>query len=108
MRSLGPVVILNVFRDLGFGGGVILFCHVLCPLRYADPIMLPIILIVTHWHLNDHAFEKTLSGVMARAKAVGVQSFIVPAYDLLSLGRTVEPASSFPGAILPNLGIHPW
>ena len=65
-------------------------------------------LIDTHCHLNDPAFKETLPDVMARAKAAGVSCFIVPAYDLESLGRTAELAASFPGVIFPAFGIHPW
>ena len=65
-------------------------------------------LIDTHCHLNNPAFEKTLPEVMARAANVGVHRFIVPAYDLESLGRTAELPFSFPGVIFSALGIHPW
>jgi TatD DNase family protein len=65
-------------------------------------------LIDTHCHLNDPAFEKTLSDVMARAREAGVHGFVVPSYDLESLGRTAELASSCPEVIFPALGIHPW
>jgi len=65
-------------------------------------------LIDSHCHLNDPAFEETLSEVIARAKAAGVSRFIVPAYDFESLGRTAELAASSPGVIFPAFGIHPW
>lgn len=66
------------------------------------------VLIDTHCHLNDPAFESTLPDVIERAGAAGVRGFIVPAYDRVSLKRTADLASLYPGAILPSYGIHPW
>ena len=65
-------------------------------------------LIDTHCHLNDPAFESSLPDVIARAKAANVLQFIVPAYDVDSLDRTARLASSYPGIIFPAFGIHPW
>ena len=65
-------------------------------------------LIDTYCHLNDPAFRDTLPEVIAQAANVGVYRFIVPAYDLESLGRTAELPFSFPGVIFSALGIHPW
>ncbi|OPX98884.1 MAG: putative deoxyribonuclease YjjV [Syntrophorhabdus sp. PtaU1.Bin002] len=66
------------------------------------------ILIDTHCHLNDPAFEPTLPDVVERARGAGVHGFIVPAYDRVSLKRTADLASLYPGAILPAYGVHPW
>ena len=65
-------------------------------------------LIDTHCHLNDPAFAKTIPDVIGRANDAGVHWFIVPAYDVESLDRTADLASSHPGVIFPALGIHPW
>ncbi len=66
------------------------------------------VLIDTHCHLNDPSFEKSLLQVIERAQASGVESFVVPAYDMDSLDRTMDLASSFPGLIYPAYGVHPW
>ena len=66
------------------------------------------ILIDTHCHLNDPGFEKSVLEVIERARASGVESFVVPAYDMGSLERTMELASSFPGVVYPAYGVHPW
>lgn len=65
-------------------------------------------LIDTHCHLNDAAFDLTLPGVIARARAAGVHRFVVPAYDAPSLARTAELADGYPGLIFPAFGFHPW
>jgi len=65
-------------------------------------------LIDTHCHLNDPAFAATLPDVIGRAKAVGVNTFIVPAYDMESLVRTAQLASLYPDAVFPAYGLHPW
>ncbi len=65
-------------------------------------------LIDTHCHLNDPSFSGMISGVLARAKAVGVSAFIVPAYDVASLERTAALALRYPGAVFPAYGLHPW
>ncbi len=65
-------------------------------------------LIDTHCHLNDPSFDSTLQDVMARAQAAGVDTFIVPAYDMGSLRRTAGLAAFYPDVIHPAFGIHPW
>lgn len=65
-------------------------------------------LIDTHCHLNDPSFAPTLPGVIARARAEGVNRFVVPAYDAPSLGRTAELADGYPGLVFPAFGFHPW
>jgi TatD DNase family protein len=69
---------------------------------------LPPVLIDTHCHLNDPAFLESLPDVIARAQAVGVNVFIVPAFDRQSLARTAELAALFPNCVFPAFGIHPW
>ncbi len=65
-------------------------------------------LIDTHCHLNDPSFGDRLAVVMERAKAAGVCIFIVPTYDVESLYRTAQMALTYPDAIFPAYGIHPW
>ena len=65
-------------------------------------------IIDTHCHLNDGSFTDTLPDVIVRARAAGVNRFIVPAYDAESLERTGELAASYPGILFPAYGLHPW
>jgi len=64
-------------------------------------------LIDTHCHLNDPAFEETLPRVIDRARAAGVGACVVPAYDRPSLERTASLARIWPD-IFPAFGLHPW
>lgn len=65
-------------------------------------------IVDTHCHLNDPSFSDAIPEVIARAEACGVKYFIVPAYDVESLGRTAQLAERYPGAIYPAYGLHPW
>ena len=65
-------------------------------------------LIDTHCHLNDPAFDPALPEVIDRAERSGVLSFVVPAYDRDSLRKTMDLSSLYRGRILPAYGIHPW
>lgn len=63
-------------------------------------------MIDSHCHLNDPKLYVDLDGVLERARAVGVESFIVPGYDLISSERAYEIAISNQG-IYALVGIHP-
>jgi len=65
-------------------------------------------IIDTHCHLNDPSFETTLQGVLARARAAGVNRILVPSYDRESLERTAQLAEAYPGVLYPAYGFHPW
>lgn len=65
-------------------------------------------LIDTHCHLNDPAFDASLSEVIDRAEKSGVVSFVVPAYDRVSLSKTADLSARYEGKILPAYGFHPW
>jgi len=65
-------------------------------------------LIDTHCHLNDPSFEGCLNDVLDRARRAGVTQFVVPAYDRVSLSRTLELARLHPGVVFPAFGLHPW
>ncbi|NLT22197.1 MAG: TatD family hydrolase [Syntrophorhabdus sp.] len=66
------------------------------------------ILIDTHCHLNDPSFADSLDDVLDRARRAGVVRFIIPAYDRVSLPRTLELARLYPGVVFPAFGVHPW
>ena len=63
-------------------------------------------MIDSHCHLNDPKLFVNLDGVLERAKAVGVESFIVPGYDLVSSEKAVSIATDNEG-VYALVGIHP-
>jgi TatD DNase family protein len=63
-------------------------------------------MIDSHCHLNDPKLFIDLDGVLDRARAVGVEAFIVPGYDLVSSERAVEIAISNSG-VYALVGVHP-
>lgn len=63
-------------------------------------------MIDSHCHLNDPKLLVDLDGVIARARAAGVDSFIVPGYDMESSEKAVEIAMSNEG-VYALVGIHP-
>jgi len=60
----------------------------------------------THCHLNFKAFGKDLLPVIDRAKAVGVNYFVVPGTDVKTSKRAVEIAEKYDG-VYAAVGIHP-
>ncbi len=63
-------------------------------------------MIDSHCHLNDDKLFFDLDGIIARAKAVGVDTFTVPGYDLASSIRAVEIAKANDN-VYALVGIHP-
>lgn len=63
-------------------------------------------MIDSHCHLNDPKLFIDLDGVLERARAVGVESFIVPGYDLVSSEKAVSIAEAYEG-VYALVGIHP-
>jgi len=63
-------------------------------------------LIDTHCHLNFSPLKDDTDGVISRARARGVSSIIVPAYDQENWGEVLALAAR--PRIFPALGIHPW
>lgn len=63
-------------------------------------------MIDSHCHLNDDKLYFDLDGVIKRAKSVGVDTFIVPGYDLKSSLRAVEIAEANDN-VYALVGIHP-
>ena len=64
-------------------------------------------LIDTHSHLYDEAFEADVDDVLQRSRDAGVEKIFLPNIN----GRTVEPmlalARRHPGYLYPMLGLHP-
>jgi TatD DNase family protein len=64
-------------------------------------------IIDTHCHLDDNRYEEDFSEVLNRAKERGVQKFIIPGADPLTLKRAVELANSYE-SIFFAVGVHPY
>jgi TatD DNase family protein len=63
-------------------------------------------LIDTHCHLDVEPLGRDTAGVLARARAAGVEQIVAPAYDVASW--PVVAALADGGRIFPALGLHPW
>lgn len=63
-------------------------------------------MIDSHCHLNDPKLLVDLDGVIERARAAGVESFVVPGYDLLS-SETADAIASKNDGVYALVGIHP-
>lgn len=61
-------------------------------------------LVDTHAHLSDLLDRE---GVVDRAKRAGVDAIVAVGANLRTCASTLEWAESFPGYVLPALGVHP-
>ena len=64
-------------------------------------------LIDTHTHIYDEAFDDDRAGVVARARAAGVELMMCPAIDSGSHERLIRVCSEYAGYCLPMMGLHP-
>jgi len=64
------------------------------------------VLIDTHCHLADDQFNADVELVVERARAAGVQRFVVPAVDVATAERTLRLAERFE-EVYAAVGIHP-
>lgn len=64
-------------------------------------------IIDTHIHLDDKRYEEDLDAVLSRAKEGGVEKFIIPGADPLTLDRAVEIAEQYADVYF-AVGIHPY
>jgi TatD DNase family protein len=60
----------------------------------------------THLHLDAPEFDADRTEVLARARAVGVGGFVVPAVDRAGFAKVLALAEAEPD-VFPALGIHP-
>jgi TatD DNase family protein len=65
------------------------------------------LLIDTHVHLNDLAYESDRAQVLTRATSAGVTNMIIPNCDLVSLEQMLVLTKSYPGQIFAMAGLHP-
>ncbi|CAA6803785.1 MAG: Putative deoxyribonuclease YcfH [uncultured Sulfurovum sp.] len=64
-------------------------------------------IIDTHCHLDDERYNEDIEKVIERAKAKGVERFIVPAADPTTLKRAVELSESYEEVYF-SVGVHPY
>ncbi len=64
-------------------------------------------IIDTHCHLDDERYNDDLDTVIANAKAKGVEKFIIPGADPMSLPRAVEIAEAYEDVYF-AVGVHPY
>jgi len=64
-------------------------------------------IIDTHIHLDDFRYKDDLDEVLQRAKEGGVEKFIIPGADPLTLERAVEIAQGYKNVYF-SVGVHPY
>ena len=64
-------------------------------------------IIDTHCHLDDARYNDDIDEVIARAKEQGVERFIIPGADPLTLKRAVELSGQY-DEIYFAVGVHPY
>ena len=64
-------------------------------------------IIDTHIHLEDSRYDEDLEDVLSRAKEGGVEAFIIPGADPLTLPKAVSLAEQY-NAIYFAVGVHPY
>ena len=64
-------------------------------------------IIDTHCHLDAKCYKEDLDEVLTRAKAQGVEKFIIPGADICTLARAVEIVEKYPEVYF-AVGVHPY
>ena len=64
-------------------------------------------IIDTHCHLDDERYREDISEVIERAKAIGVERFIIPGADPKTLTRAIELSEAY-DEIYFAVGVHPY
>ena len=64
-------------------------------------------IIDTHCHLDDDRYREDIAEVITRAKESGVERFIIPGADPLTLKRAVELSEEY-DEIYFAVGVHPY
>jgi len=64
-------------------------------------------IIDTHTHLDDKRYNHDIQEVLQRAKARGVEKFIIPAADPKTLKRAVELSEKYENIYF-SVGVHPY
>ncbi len=64
-------------------------------------------IIDTHCHLDDNRYNNDIEEVLQKAKAKGVEKFIIPGADPKTLERAVELCETYDGVYF-AVGVHPY
>lgn len=64
-------------------------------------------IVDTHCHLDDTRYDEDIELVLERATKQGVEKFIIPGADPLTLDRAVELSEKYEGIYF-AVGIHPY
>ncbi len=64
-------------------------------------------IVDTHTHLFVEEFDSDRQQVIDRAKAAGVEKFVLPNIDSSSINRLKKTVSEYPDEMLPLMGLHP-
>ncbi|HIP41946.1 MAG TPA: TatD family deoxyribonuclease [Campylobacterales bacterium] len=64
-------------------------------------------IIDTHCHLDDSRYHDDIDEVIERAKAEGVERFIIPGADIQTLQRAVELSETY-NEVYFAVGVHPY
>ncbi len=64
-------------------------------------------IIDTHTHLFVEEFDQDRQAVIDRAKAVGVEKFVLPNIDSQSIARLQKTVAEYPEEMLSLMGLHP-
>lgn len=65
------------------------------------------IVIDTHTHLYQPAFDADRDAMMQRAREYGVSKFYLPAIDSESTDRMLQAENDYPGECIAMMGLHP-
>lgn len=64
-------------------------------------------LIDTHTHLYDPAFDPDREAVLSRALEAGLTRMYLPNIDSTTIGKLLELESQYPQSCFPMMGLHP-
>ncbi len=64
-------------------------------------------IIDTHTHIFVEQFDRDREEVVRRAKAEGVEKFLLPNIDAGSISALKNTVAAFPGEMFPMMGLHP-
>jgi len=64
-------------------------------------------IIDTHTHIYDEAFDQDRHKVIERAQYEGVEKFVLPNIDSTTIAKVLEITAEYPDDMLPLMGLHP-
>ena len=64
-------------------------------------------IIDTHTHIFDSQFDADRDAVIERAQYEGVEKFVLPNIDVVSIAQLKKTVADYPDDMLPLMGLHP-